>query len=724
MIKKSIQRSLWAAPCLAVAMGFAATSAQAVTIFALTDDGTPTAPPPGVPPSGADNMLISFDSATPGTLLSGPTPITGLIGAAELVLGIDFRATDGMLYATTFTDRVYTIDPATGIATAVNTTPFGPGLENSSIGMDFNPVSSAIRAIGLTQNSRLALTPTTVAQTVNVDAVYAAGDPNAGVTSLAITSAAYENDDTDATTATTLYGIDRANDAAPGTAGPLPANGVLVRIGSVGGTPNSPDTGLLSTIGALGFRPLNNNVGFDINTVGGVNTAYAAFTNTTTGVTGLYTVDLATGAATLVGPIGAGTTQVAGIAVVPAPAALASLQFSAPDFPVGEAAGMATVTVTRTGDMTGTLSATVATVDGDGVTTPAATAGSDYTTTSMLVTFAPGVETATVDIPITPDTLTESPSETFTVTLTGAPGTTTGLQDTATVTIADDDTAGMAGTLQLGAPDFAITEDDGMATFTVTRMGGMAGEATVAFTTADVTAMAGADYTTTSGILTFADGDAATQSVTIPILNDTDQEPAETFTVTLGTATGATLGMQATSTVTIAENDVPPVEGTGTLQLSAADFPVNESDGTVTVTVTRTAGTTGPATVDFATSAGAADTADFTATTGTLNFAEGETTMTFPVTILNDDTTEGAETFNVTLSGATGAALGTQTTSTVTIAASDDDNGGGGDDDDNGGGDGGCSLSPMSDGKFDPTLPLMTLFAGMYLLRRKLGWKA
>jgi hypothetical protein len=87
------------------------------------------------------------------------------------------------------------------------------------------------------------------------------------------------------------------------------------------------------------------------------------------------------------------------------------------------------------------------------------------------------------------------------------------------------------------------------ATFTVTRTG-TAGITTVQFTTVDGTALAGLDYITTSGTLTFADG-VATQSINVPLYGDKLVETNETFTVVLSSPTNATItDGEATGTIT------------------------------------------------------------------------------------------------------------------------------------------------------------------------------
>ena len=73
------------------------------------------------------------------------------------------------------------------------------------------------------------------------------------------------------------------------------------------------------------------------------------------------------------------------------------------------------------------------------------------------------------------------------------------------------------------------------------------------YATSDGTATAGSDYTTTSGMLTFAEGET-TQIVTVPVLDNEDVEEDETLTVNLSDASGARIeGGSATGT--IGDND-------------------------------------------------------------------------------------------------------------------------------------------------------------------------
>jgi Calx-beta domain len=107
----------------------------------------------------------------------------------------------------------------------------------------------------------------------------------------------------------------------------------------------------------------------------------------------------------------------------------------------------------------------------------------------------------------------------------------------------------------------------------------------------------------------------------------------------------------------------------------------------VTITVTRSGDTSGTATVDYRTTdtdtftfscrevvnnmGSAYGRCDFSTVVGTFSFAAGETMKTFDVPITDDSYHEGNEIFNLVLSNATGAALGTPSTATVTIIDND-----------------------------------------------------
>jgi hypothetical protein len=123
---------------------------------------------------------------------------------------------------------------------------------------------------------------------------------------------------------------------------------------------------------------------------------------------------------------------------------------------------------------------------------------------------------------------------------------------------------GQAGALQLSAATQSVNEGAGTITVTVTRTGGSDGAVTAALATSNGVAIAGQDFTAISTSVSFAAGDSAAKSVSIPISNDALEEPAEAFTVTLSAPTGgATLGTPASATITIQDNDTTLSAGNG-----------------------------------------------------------------------------------------------------------------------------------------------------------------
>jgi hypothetical protein len=229
-----------------------------------------------------------------------------------------------------------------------------------------------------------------------------------------------------------------------------------------------------------------------------------------------------------------------------------TLQFSAATSSVGEAAGSASIGVTRTGSASGAVSVTYETTTGG-----SAIAGADYTAVSGQLSWADGdTQTKTFSVPITNDTSVESNETVWLRLLSPTGGAVLGPQSTSVVTILDDDGP---STIQLGAATYAVNEGAGGLSITVTRSGNAAGSASVSYATRAGTALAGADFTHASGSLTWGDGQLGARTFSVPIINDTDVEGSETFTVELSNAAGAVLGSPTTATVTITDNDGAPV---------------------------------------------------------------------------------------------------------------------------------------------------------------------
>jgi len=131
------------------------------------------------------------------------------------------------------------------------------------------------------------------------------------------------------------------------------------------------------------------------------------------------------------------------------------------------------------------------------------------------------------------------------------------------------------------------------------------------------------------------------------------------------------------------------VSTAASIQFSTASKSAGENNPEITINVIRSGDTSGTSTVDYTTSdtAGAnpcgmvngiaSSRCDYLTTLGTLQFAPNEALKTISIPIIDDVYAEGPtdENFTITLSNASGAALGTPATATLTIIDNDSVNG-------------------------------------------------
>ena len=308
-------------------------------------------------------------------------------------------------------------------------------------------------------------------------------------------------------------------------------------------------------------------------------------------------------------------------------------------------------TVSLSVPSTSAVSVPYATADGTG------TAPTDYTATSGTLTFAPGVTTLTVGVPVQGDLALE-PDETFVLNLSAPTGATLGRAQ-GVATIVNDDVAAIS------IANATIAEGNSGTTpmsFAVTLSSASTQTVTAAYSTGGGTATAGSDYTSASGTVTFAPG-STSQTVPVSVLGDVLSEPNETFQVTLSAPSNATLATaQATGTIT--NDDALP--GLTINSVTVTEGNTGTANAVFTVTLSAVSGQA--VTVNYATANGTATApADYTAASGTLTFAAGTTTQTINVPVVGDTLDEANETFVVNLSAATNATITTaQGTGTIT----------------------------------------------------------
>ncbi|MBE9028497.1 DUF4347 domain-containing protein [filamentous cyanobacterium LEGE 11480] len=227
--------------------------------------------------------------------------------------------------------------------------------------------------------------------------------------------------------------------------------------------------------------------------------------------------------------------------------------------------------------------------------------------------------------------------------------------------------SGLPGVFEVDVTGVTVSEGDATATVTVNRVNGSSGVATVDYVTNEDTATRDVDFTYQTGTLTFADGETS-KTVDITILEDTIVEPTESFGFAILGATGAALGTKRTVSVNILDNDA----ANSSFTFSQSAYELKEDGGQAAITVTRSGNTNGSASVNYATSDGTATAgSDYTATTGTLNFANGETSKIFNINVINDVDGERNESVNLQLSNPIGGTIGAQSTAIFNILDND-----------------------------------------------------
>ncbi|MCK6549144.1 hypothetical protein L6R52_25100, partial [Myxococcota bacterium] len=304
---------------------------------------------------------------------------------------------------------------------------------------------------------------------------------------------------------------------------------------------------------------------------------------------------------------------------------------------------LATFTVTLSNPSSGTVTMDWATAPGT------ATPDVDYTTASGRLAFAPGVTSMTVSISVTGDVLDEL-DETYFVNLSNVSTNATLADGQGQGTILDDDASPSLSITDVRSPEGNTGSTSAVYTVTLSAVSGRT--VTVAYATTNGSATSPADFTSTSGTLTFAAG-VTSQTISVPVLGDTLDELDETYTVDLSAPVGATLA-DAQGLGTILDDDTAPT-------ISIADATVTEGNtGTVNLafTVSLSAASGQTITVGYATSQGTATApADYTTAVGTLTIPAGTTAVTLNVSVAGDLLDEVNETLFVDLSAPVNATL-------------------------------------------------------------------
>ena len=334
------------------------------------------------------------------------------------------------------------------------------------------------------------------------------------------------------------------------------------------------------------------------------------------------------------------------------------VSFSAATYFFAEDIGFAGITVLRTGSSQGTTTVNFA-------TSPLGTAipYTNYVPVFTTVTFVDGQTNALVQVPLIHTPAAEG-DKTVILQLSDANGSLLLNPFQATLTIQDVDQA--PGQLRFSQTSYVVSEAAGFLPVTVLRTNGLSGTVQVNFSTVAGTALPGAKYLTTNGVLTFGPGQAS-QTFTVPILEQSQPTGNQTFSLVLSNATaGASLIGPTTVPVTIVDDKVG-------ISFVSPIYVVSETAGTVSLSVFRQNGINAPTTVYYST-------ADLTAsagvnyvaiTNGTLTFGPGETVKGFTVQILHDPRVTGDLSFAVNLLTNSSAQLFNYSSAVVNILDAD-----------------------------------------------------
>jgi hypothetical protein len=304
----------------------------------------------------------------------------------------------------------------------------------------------------------------------------------------------------------------------------------------------------------------------------------------------------------------------------------------------------------------------------------------DFVPVSGTLSFNPGetskvVRVELVEARVSPGSDVEI-DQRFKFVLSGPSNATLADQGYAWVTVVDNDTP--MDNPELFVRDVVVDEASGSASFVVQlgRLHGQSSSGTVSvdYATVDGSAMAGQDFVSTSGRLTFLPGESV-KTVTVALVNDAVAEGAESFGLLLSNPATAVV-VRGQAQATIGANDAAPAAQP---RLVVSDMTVGEGDRYVDVVVSLSAPATSRVGVNFATVGWTADEGryyDFVPLSGTLSFDPGETTQVVRIDLVEAGVSPGSDVeidqrFKFVLSGPSNATLADQGYAWVTVVDND-----------------------------------------------------
>ena len=225
------------------------------------------------------------------------------------------------------------------------------------------------------------------------------------------------------------------------------------------------------------------------------------------------------------------------------------------------------------------------------------------------------------------------------------------------------------GSISFVSINFVVTESVVNAIVTLRRSGGLENRVLIDYSTFDGTAFSSTNasasitnFSAAAGTLTFSEAEA-TESYVVVIQNDGETNANRAFSNILSNPLNddpsaglvpfpGLLGEVTNATMTIVNDD-------GEIGFPITSYTVNElsAGSNAVITVSRTGSTVGAVSVSYSVADGVTNSAvaglDYIPVSGQVTIADGETSATFLVPILDDNLVEGAETLTLTLTNAT-----------------------------------------------------------------------
>jgi hypothetical protein len=307
-----------------------------------------------------------------------------------------------------------------------------------------------------------------------------------------------------------------------------------------------------------------------------------------------------------------------------------------------------------------TIAAQIATASGLDTIVPFSVSGTaspsaDYTITSSPITIPAGSTSANITINVVDD-LTDEIDETVIVTMDTPTYATQGTIIVSTATILDND--------DIPSVSFSTatsSESEGIGTIIISaQLSSTSGLAVSVPFSFSGTAALTSDFTITSSPITIPAG-SPSADITITVVDDLIDENNETIVITMGTPTNANQGITTASTVTILDNDLPPI-------VNFVDDFQDENLGSILIFAELNALSGMDVTVPFSVSGGTATiTDDYTISTTPIIIPAGSLSVSKTITIIDDLLYENDETIILSMGTPTNASQGTATTATATI---------------------------------------------------------